>query len=93
MYIGTGPGPPCLASEFLHLLDIVPKWGLDCELQFDRGQIAEGFLADIIAVAGNPLENLNALEDVSFVMIGGTIVKRPGRPESLDALLIGNQQP
>ena len=57
------------------------------------GTIEVGKLADIIAVAGNPLEDLSALEDVPFVMIGGTVVKRPGRPESLNALLIDNQQP
>lgn len=36
----------------------------------DRGQIAEGFLADIIAVPGNPLENIRVMEDVEFVMKG-----------------------
>lgn len=42
----------------------------------DRGQIAEGFLADIIAVRGNPLENIRAMEDVEFVMKGGRVYKR-----------------
>ena len=28
----------------------------------DRGQIAEGFLADIIAVPGNPLENVRVFK-------------------------------
>jgi imidazolonepropionase-like amidohydrolase len=52
------------------------------------GTIETGKLADIIAVAGNPLEDLSALEKVSFVMIGGKVVKRPGRSESLSGLLI-----
>jgi imidazolonepropionase-like amidohydrolase len=42
----------------------------------DRGQIAEGFLADIIAVEGNPLENIRVMEEVQFVMKGGTVYKR-----------------
>lgn len=42
----------------------------------DRGEIAAGKLADIIAVPGNPLENVRALENVTFVMVGGAVVKR-----------------
>ncbi|HSF16201.1 MAG TPA: amidohydrolase family protein [Vicinamibacteria bacterium] len=41
----------------------------------DRGRIAEGLLADIIAVAGNPLEDVRELERVTFVMLGGEIFK------------------
>jgi imidazolonepropionase-like amidohydrolase len=43
----------------------------------DRGRIAEGQLADIIAVRGNPLEDVTVLEHVVFVMKGGEIYKRP----------------
>ncbi len=43
----------------------------------DRGKIAPGLLADIVAVPGNPLENVRVLEDVRFVMKGGQIYKRP----------------
>jgi imidazolonepropionase-like amidohydrolase len=38
--------------------------------------IAPGYFADIIAVAGNPLENVTVLEDVRFVMQGGKVVKQ-----------------
>jgi imidazolonepropionase-like amidohydrolase len=49
------------------------QWG-------DRlGTLEAGKLADIIAVPGNPLEDMSALERVSFVMIGGKIAKRPGQ--------------
>jgi len=41
----------------------------------DRGTIAAGKLADLIAVPGNPLEDISATERVQFVMIGGRIVK------------------
>ncbi len=39
------------------------------------GQIAPGFYADIIAVDGNPLEDISELEDVDFVMKGGVVYK------------------
>ncbi len=42
----------------------------------DRGQIAEGMLADIIAVSGNPLDDITAMERVSFVMKGGVVYRR-----------------
>lgn len=42
----------------------------------DRGVIAAGRLADLIAVPGNPLEDVHVLEDVRFVMLGGKVVSR-----------------
>jgi imidazolonepropionase-like amidohydrolase len=42
----------------------------------DIGTIAPGYFADIIAVAGNPLEDITVLEDVRFVMQGGQVVKQ-----------------
>ena len=42
----------------------------------DRGRIAPGLLADLIAVPGNPLEDVHVLEDVRFVMRGGQVFKR-----------------
>ena len=46
-----------------------------------------GKQADIIAVPGNPLTDISALERVSLVMIGGQLVKRPGENSSLAGLL------
>lgn len=40
------------------------------------GAIAPGYEADIIAVGGNPLEDISTLRDVTFVMKGGQIYKR-----------------
>ena len=37
----------------------------------DRGRLAEGLLADIIAVPGNPLDDMTVTQDVRFVMKGG----------------------
>jgi imidazolonepropionase-like amidohydrolase len=39
------------------------------------GQIAPGMFADIVAVDGNPLEDITELEDVDFVMKGGVVYK------------------
>jgi imidazolonepropionase-like amidohydrolase len=41
----------------------------------DQGRIAPGQLADLIAVAGDPLADVRALETVGFVMKGGQVVK------------------
>jgi imidazolonepropionase-like amidohydrolase len=39
------------------------------------GTLAPGFEADIIAVGGNPLEDITKTRDVRFVMKGGTVFK------------------
>ena len=44
----------------------------------DRGAIEPGMLADLVAVKGDPLEDVAILEDVRFVMIGGRVVKSSG---------------
>lgn len=38
------------------------------------GTLESGKLADIIAVAGNPLDDIAQLEKVSFVMLGGRVI-------------------
>lgn len=43
----------------------------------DTGAVAPGYFADIIAVDGNPLEDVSVLENVTFVMKGGGIHKSP----------------
>jgi len=43
----------------------------------DVGSIEDGMYADIIAVRGNPLDDVRELEDVQFVMKGGEVYKRP----------------
>lgn len=41
----------------------------------DRGAIAAGKLADLVAVPGDPLADITATEHVQWVMQGGTVVK------------------
>ena len=43
-----------------------------------RGPIKVGMFADLIAVPGNPLESIDALRDVQFVMKNGEVFKQNG---------------
>lgn len=54
------------------------------ETQDSRGPIKVGYAADIIATADNPLEDINALRDVQFVMKNGKVFKRDGVVNALD---------
>jgi imidazolonepropionase-like amidohydrolase len=40
------------------------------------GQLKPGFFADIVAVPGNPLDDITSVERVSFVMKGGVVVRQ-----------------
>ena len=40
------------------------------------GELKPGYYADVIAVEGNPLVDIKAVEKVSFVMKGGVIAKQ-----------------
>ena len=44
-------------------------------LENEIGKIKTGFSADIIALRNNPLENIESLKDISFVMKEGTRYK------------------
>jgi imidazolonepropionase-like amidohydrolase len=41
----------------------------------DRGVISAGKLADLVAVPGDPLKDIKVMEQVSFVMKGGVVVR------------------
>jgi imidazolonepropionase-like amidohydrolase len=45
----------------------------------DLGSVTAGKFADVVAVAGNPLDNISLLKQVSFVMKEGVVYKRDGR--------------
>ena len=64
-------GMPPLAAIQSATLTNTKLLDLDKEL----GQIKINFLADIIAVDSNPLENIKTLENVTFVMKDGVIYK------------------
>jgi len=40
------------------------------------GALESGYLADVIAVAGDPLQDIGALQNVGFVMKGGVVYKK-----------------
>jgi len=48
---------------------------LDWEGQI--GVLKTGYLADIVAVPGNPLNDISALQHVDFVMKNGAVYKKP----------------
>lgn len=43
------------------------------------GRIKNGLFADIIAVSGNPTENIKNVRNVVFVMKGGKVYKRASK--------------
>ena len=44
-------------------------------MEDEIGKLAPGYSADLIAVNGNPLEDVTVLEDVGFVMVRGRIIR------------------
>lgn len=61
------------------ILEIMTINGYKCaETYEERGPVKEGYIADIIAVPGNPLEDIDALREVTFVMKDGMVFKRDG---------------
>lgn len=67
--LGMSPGA-ALQSATIHAAELL---GVT-----DRGVLEAGRLADIIAVPGNPLEDISATENVGFVMKGGEVFKNSG---------------
>ena len=76
------------AKEFPYMV----KWGMTpaqairaatasaaelLDMQAKVGTIEAGKLADIVAVSGDPLQDISALEQVDFVMKGGVVYKKP----------------
>ena len=61
--------------------DIVRAWTLNgfdlLRLSKQRGPIAVGKAADIIAIPGNPLDDIELLRKVNFVMKDGKVVRKP----------------
>ena len=83
---GTGPGHGTQAIEFKYMVDygMTPAQALHAagsvaaELlgwQDRVGLVEKGKYADLIAVSGNPLDDITELERVKFVMKGGPVVR------------------
>lgn len=49
------------------------------DLQSQIGTVQAGKLADLVAVHGNPLQDISILQNANFVMKEGIVYKRPGR--------------
>ena len=64
------------ASEILKIMTI--NGYKVCDMYEKRGQIKVGMPADLIAVKGNPLADIDTLRDVRFVMKDGTFFKKDG---------------
>ena len=90
MKIATGSDAPAIphgrnAKEMIALVDrgatplqairaatVVAAELIDVD---DRGRLAPGLLADVIAVAGDPLADITATEQVRFVMKAGEVYR------------------
>jgi imidazolonepropionase-like amidohydrolase len=71
-YVGYGMRPAdAIRTATLNAADLL---GIT-----DRAVIAPGKLADLIAVRGNPLEDVKTLQQVLWVMKGGVVVKEPAK--------------
>jgi len=49
----------------------------------DLGSLSPGKFADLVAVSGNPLDNISLLKQVSFVMKEGVVYKQDGKAVEL----------
>jgi imidazolonepropionase-like amidohydrolase len=66
-------GMPVLAAIRSATLDAATLLGQDSRL----GTLETGKLADVVAVAGDPVQDITAMTRVSFVMKNGVVYKRP----------------
>ena len=63
------PAAEALQSATLHAATVLGAG--------DLGQLAQGFKADLVAMPGNPLEDIALTSKVDFVMKDGVVYKRP----------------
>jgi len=88
--MGGIPWDESIAKEFSHMvrLGMSPMDAIKSatsrpaemlEMHGQIGAIAQGALADVIAVDGDPVRDIKVLENVQFVMKGGRVFKRGGK--------------
>lgn len=70
LMVKHGMSPPAVLQA--DLLNGAKLLGWDGQI----GVLEAGYLADVIAVSGDPLQDIGVLKDVSFVMKGGVIYKK-----------------
>ncbi|AND70092.1 hypothetical protein ATSB10_26380 [Dyella thiooxydans] len=79
------------AKEFKYMVDagMPPMYVLQAATTHDAellhqarrlGQLAPGFVGDVVAVPGNPLEDITLMQKVGFVMKDGVVYKEDGKP-------------
>src|SRR5215472_3637297 len=89
--VGGFPWTEPIAQEFVRMVGfgmspmqaIQAATSRGAELLGKRGElgtVAPGAYADLIAVAGDPLADINALKNVAFVMKNGSVVRSTPRP-------------
>ncbi|MGA8442284.1 MAG: amidohydrolase family protein [Candidatus Sulfotelmatobacter sp.] len=91
--MGGIPWDEPIAQEFPRMVDLgmqpmeaiqsaTSRAATMLEMDGKIGVIAQGAFADIIAVSGDPLGNIKALENVQFVMKDGKVFKSEGSQET-----------
>lgn len=68
-----------MVSYGMSTLDVLISATLGNAVTFhlnDLGQVKEGFLADLIAVEGNPTQNISSLRNIKMVMKDGVVYKK-----------------
>ena len=88
--VGGFPWSDPIAPEFLRMAELgmsraaairsaTSRAAEMLDMAGDLGVVAHGAYADLVAVRGNPLEDLEELGKVFFVMKGGRVFKNEGR--------------
>jgi len=86
----TGSDPEYCANEFSELVRVgmTPMQAIQAGTgraaealgkSKEFGTLESGKLADLVAVKGDPLSDINLLKKVQFVMIGGKVVKNESK--------------
>ncbi|MBO0911840.1 MAG: amidohydrolase family protein [Acidobacteria bacterium] len=88
----VGPFPHGTQARELELMvkfGMTPREALEADLtngakllgwEGEIGRLKAGYFADIVAVRGDPLSDITALQHVEFVMKGGAVYRRPLNP-------------
>jgi imidazolonepropionase-like amidohydrolase len=61
------------------IVSLTSEAAASMHLEKEIGAVAPGLQADLVAVEGNPLQDVTALQRVRFVMRGGRVYKAPAR--------------